>query len=278
MDRQKRQIFYTHDLAGDMEAVQALAAGKWRRFERLIFVSNWQMNEFINTFNLDPSRCIVMLNAIEPIDIVEKANDVIKLGYWSTPHRGLEILVPVFEMLAEQHPNITLDVFSSFNIYGWKERDQPYEPLFERCHQHPKINYHGFVDNQQIREFAASAHILAYPSIWKETSCLVLIEAMSAGMLCVHSNYGALFETAANWTMMYPFAEDLNQHARQFYHSLSAAIQTIEQGNAREHLHAQKLFVDYIHNWEIQAAKWRHLLEMISHATPSPTSSIRLSI
>jgi hypothetical protein len=74
--------------------------------------------------------------------------------------------------------------------------------------QHPKIRYHGTQPNAAVREALTRAHVFAYPSVWPETSCLCLIEAMSAGLVCVHSNLGALFETAAHWTQIYPFHED----------------------------------------------------------------------
>jgi hypothetical protein len=43
---------------------------------------------------------------------IRKSKERIKLIYHTTPHRGLQILVPVFEKLCEWHDDIELDVFS----------------------------------------------------------------------------------------------------------------------------------------------------------------------
>ena len=70
------------------------------------------------------SESIILRNAIDPIEVGEKPKDTIRLIYHSTPHRGLELLVPVFEKLCETHDDIELDVYSSFKIYGWEERSE----------------------------------------------------------------------------------------------------------------------------------------------------------
>ena len=95
------------------------------------------------------------------------------------------------------YDNVHLDVFSSFNAYGWAERDEPYQELFDKIEAHPQMTYHGFKPNNIVRNALQKAHIFAYPSIWMETSCIALMEAMSAGLMCVHPNLAALPETAA---------------------------------------------------------------------------------
>lgn len=223
LDETKIRILWQHDLPGDPES-EHLKNGGHDRFHKIVFVSNWQMQAYINYYNIPWSKCVVMQNAITPIVPQEKPKDKIKLIYTPTPHRGLQILVPVFEKLCEEFDNIELDVYSSFKLYGWEERDTPYQELFDRCKNNPKINYHGTVSNDELREALSKSHIFAYPSIWPETSCLCLLEAMSAGLVCVHPNFAALPETAANWTYMYQWNENPSEHAATFHMILSDAI------------------------------------------------------
>jgi glycosyltransferase involved in cell wall biosynthesis len=255
LDESKLRIFWAHDLPGDPES-EFLRGGGWDKFHRLVFVSNWQMQAYIQAYNIPWSKCIVLQNAITPIEEHEKPTDKIRLAYWSTPHRGLNIVVPVFNKLAEQYDNIELDVFSSFDIYGWPERDEPYKDLFQACKDHPKINYHGSVPNEQIHEYLKTAHILAYPSIWPETSCIVLMEAMSAGLLCVHPNLAALPETAANWTMMYQFDEDLQRHAQSFYNTMKACIENLNDPGVQSRIASQSSYSNVFYNWEVRARQW----------------------
>ena len=255
------------------------------KFHKLVFVSNWQMQAYINYYNLPWSKCTVVPNAIEPIEMnTNKSKDTIRLGYWSTPHRGLNILVPVFEKLCEKYDNIELDVYSSFSLYGWEERDEAYKPLFDQCENHPKINYHGAVPKDQISESLKDMHILAYPSTWPETSCVVLIEAMAAGLLCVHPNYGALYETASNWTWMYQWDEDLHGPANLFYKALDNAIAVIngeeQVEDLKSHFASQSGYINLNYSWNRRIPNWNSLLQSLldeDRALPGPSFNYKVN-
>lgn len=279
LDHDLRKVFIAHDLPGD-PATDFLKF-EYHKFDKLVFVSHWQMNAFQQFYNIPSDKCIVMLNAITPISPNKGQYDEIRIGYWSTPHRGLAIVVPVFEYLSTKYPEIQLDVFSSFGLYGWQQRDEPFKEIFDKCDSHPKINNHGSVSNNEIRQYASEADIFAYPSIWPETSCLCLMEAMSAGMICVHSNLAALYETAANWTMMYQFNDDINDHAKSFHLHLEKAILDIQRNRQMHYrtdlsprLSAQKDYVDMFYNWNIRKAQWRQLLEQIVESPSTGTIMI----
>ncbi len=261
LDESKIRIYWAHDLARDPES-DVLKNGGWDKFHRIVFVSYWQRDAFIREYNIPHSKCVVIQNSITPIEPANESLDKVRLIYHTTPHRGLELLVPVFEKLCETHDDIHLDVFSSFNAYGWGDRDEPYKKLFDKIKDHDKMTYHGFQPNDVVRDYLSKAHIYAYPSIWMETSCISLMEAMSAECICVHPDYGALPETAANWTMMYSYHEDLSRHAGIFYNILNIAIDVVKEQNENQaiKLKGQKSYVDLYYNWEIKKAQWEAFL------------------
>lgn len=255
-------IYWLHDLPQDPES-QHLAQGGYSKFESLVFVSNWQMQNYINHYGIPWYKCNVLQNAIDPIPYKEKPTDKVRLIYHTTPHRGLNLLVTAFVELAKEDKNIELDVYSSFEIYGWKQRDEPYEHLFNICKEHPQINYHGFQPNAVVREALQQAHIFAYPSIWLETSCIAMMEAMSAGCLCVHPNYGALHETASNMTCMYQFVEDPRDHVTAFYYNLKGAIEAIKEQKVQQLLANTKAYADVFYSWPRRIEQWNTFLEKI---------------
>ena len=214
-----KNILWCHDLAEDPEN-KILQNGGWEKFDHFVFVSAWQRDQYITYFQIPYSKCTVIPNAIEKRFTPREEGPVpetIRFIYHTTPHRGLELLVPVFEELCKTHKNIHLDVYSSFAIYGWAQRDEPYVDLFTRIHEHPQMTYHGSVPNEQVLEALDKAHIFLYPNIWKETSCIALIEAIRSGVVCIHPNYGALTETGATATFMYDYTEDMQEHANEVY-------------------------------------------------------------
>lgn len=267
LDENKIRILWCHDCAEDPEN-QHLANGGWQKFHKLVFVSYTQQLEFMMLYQIPPSRCTVMQNAIEPIDvdIDAKSKDRIELVYTPTPHRGLKILVPVFQKLTEKYgDSIHLHVYSSFNLYGWGQRDEEFKPLFEEIENSPHMTYYGTVKNEEIRESLKTKHIFAYPSIWRETGCLCLMEAMSAGLLCVHSSLGALPETSAHWGMMYDFDEDLNRHANRFYSVLDVGIDIVKNGNPLNELKSQKSYTDLFYSWTLRKMQWNDLFASLEN-------------
>jgi glycosyltransferase involved in cell wall biosynthesis len=176
----------------------------------------------------------------------------------------LEILVPVFCALAEKYPEIELDVFSSFGIYGpdWEARDKQFEPLFKRMREHPQINYHGWADQETVRAAYQKAHIFAYPCIWPETSCRSLIEAMSAGCMAVHPNFSALTDTSGGLTVQYDGDHtDHNLHANIFAHTLMHSIENIKNKDMTNLLSFIKVYADARFSWETVAPKWKALIQ-----------------
>ena len=277
LDPNKKKILYIHDLPNDPE-VRHLANGGWEKFDHIVYVSYWQQDMFAMAYGIPYAHSTVIRNAIEPIQYDKFITDdlgkfPIRLIYTSTPHRGLNILVPVFEELAEEFGDkIHLDVFSSFKLYGWEQRDQPYQHLFDRLEKHPQATYHGTQSNDTIREYLAKSHIFAYPSTWVETSCLCLIEAMSAGCHCVHSSLGALSETSMNHTRMYQFTEDPDEHAERFYDKLKKTIEmtmNFEQNGismCHQKDNSTPIMINQIHNLGMFSNSWNDLLERLDYS------------
>ncbi len=213
-----KNIFYAHDLATDPENKILLNDG-WKLFEKFVFVSYWQRDQYMMVYGIPYSKCTVIENAIETeFEYTPRPSEgPIRFVYHTTPHRGLELLYPIFDQLSKEFDNIHLDVFSSFEIYGWKERDKQYQRLFENLKKHPKITYHGTRSNEEVIATLKQSHIFLYPCIWQETSCIAMIEAIRCGCLVIHPTLAALPETASDVTVMYDFHENHNVHANTAY-------------------------------------------------------------
>lgn len=264
--RNRKPIMVLHDLPGDPE-VQHLKDGGWKKFDLLIFVSHWQQEMYNLYLGVPYSAGIVLKNAIEPIEKHTKPDDKIRLIYHSTPHRGLDILYAAYDQLCKEYDDIELNVFSSFELYGWGQRDEAFRDLFDKMRDHPRINYNKSVPNERIREELKRSHIFAYPSKWQETSCLCLIEAMSAGLQCVHSSLAALPETSMGLTDMYGYIEEPQLHAQRFYLELKNAIDTHRNKNKRKYLEQRltnmKALADYHYNWNHRALQWENVLKSL---------------
>ena len=270
IDPKKPTILWCHDTWDDPESQHLKEEERRARFEKFVFVSNYQLSTYNLALQVPYAQSFVMQNAIEPIELKDKNKDQIKLIYHTTPHRGLNVAVAAIMELAKNYGDkIHFDVFSSFEAYGWKDRDKEFEDLFNNIREHPQMTYHGYQPNEKVREALQEAHIFAYPSIWPETSCIAAIEAMSAGCQIVCPNYAALPETTANFATMYQWSEDIQFHANVFANMLNAAIQNHYDENTQRKLLYQKNYTDNFYNWDLRASQWTGFLQGLSNQNAS---------
>jgi UDP-glucose:(glucosyl)LPS alpha-1,2-glucosyltransferase len=259
----KKNILWLHDTWDDPESQHLKNKKSLDRFEKLVFVSNYQQQTYNMGLGVPYDKGIVMQNAIVPIEEHEKPRDKINIIYHTTPHRGLELLVPICEFLAARDIDFHLDVYSSFGIYGWPQRDEQYKELFERIKNHPNMTYHGWKPNSEIREALKKAHIYAYPSIWPETSGISVIEAMSAGCNVICPTLAALPETCANFAIMYGWNEDNNKHANMFAGLLNMVIRDYWADFNQQRLGFQKVYFNNFYNWDLRARQWEDFLKSL---------------
>ena len=278
IDETKIRLFWVHNTPHQVDN-QHLKDDGWRKFHRIIFISHHQMEEYVREYNIPYSHCVVMRHALEPVKPQKKSVNKISLIYTSTPHRGLDILVNVFEKLCEEYDNLELKVHSSYNIYGRQHHQKEYEktPLYKKLEDHPNIKNIGFVSNDELKKSLSSSHIFPYPSTYRETFCLALLEAMSAGLLCVHPNYACLPETASNWTMMYDYHKDKAVHSVIFYEHLKKAIDSINDKKVQMQLKYQSKYINYFYNWETRTQEWIDLLKSLEHLNPKMLKNITIN-
>ncbi len=276
LDESKIRVLWQHDLSQDPESAKLRDKSFQDKFHKFVYISNWQMNQYQLFHGLPyDTKSIVLESGIEPADPMARwthGDGKIRLVYTSTPQRGLDILVSVFQYLAEKYDDIHLDVFSSFKIYGWEDADKQYEPLYEQIRNHLQMTYHGFVPNEQLKHHLNSCDIFAYPSIWMETSCRAMLEAMSAQLVCVHPNYGALAETSGALNVMYQGTLDKVEHANIFASHLEAAIQFVRDKNHKEMVQFNKVYIDSRYSLDRIKRQWEVMLTDLLKKYPTEES------
>lgn len=257
IDINRKNILWQH-LMTDQYNVMGLNNKKFtEKIDKFIYVSEWQKKKFINQFDLANYNNIVIKNAIDPIPFKQKPKDKIRLIYNSMPNRGLEILLDAFDMLDTR--DIELVVYSSNIIYGLnysKMIGNSYDVLFNRCRKHPNITYKGYAMNNVIRSAVQSSHILAYPSIFPETSCLVAIEAGAAGCKIVTTDYGALPETCGRWASYINYTPNKKELTEAYALKLKEEIENYTDEKSEE----QSIWFNKNYSWLNRQKEWKEIL------------------
>ena len=265
-DLNKTTIFW-NQLSYDQDAIQFLnTPHNIESIDHFVFVSHWQAEQFRKIFNIPGYKTNVIKNAC--IGVGKRRDgprDKVRLCYTSTPWRGLDVLLEAWEILKPK--NAELHIFSSTKIYGKDFADsteQTYQGLYDKCNTLPNVVYRGSIPNKELREELPSFDILAYPNTFEETSCIAVIEALSAGLRVVTSNLGALPETTEGWARMYPFMMSKELHALKFADMLDEEINKIQTGELDSHLKLQKETYSLKWDWSQRINEWINFLDTLT--------------
>jgi glycosyltransferase involved in cell wall biosynthesis len=282
-----KPTIYWNQLSYDQPAVQLLSdPANIEKIDQFVFVSYWQAEQFRKLFGVPGFKTEVIKNACIGVEQRQSGKrDKVKLCYTSTPWRGLDVLLAAWEKLNPQ--DCELHVFSSTKIYGKDfaiSTAGNYQDLFDKCEQLPGVVYRDYVSNEDLRKELPTFDILAYPNTFEETSCIAVIEALSAGLRVVTSDLGALPETTEGWARMYPYLMDKEKHAEVFAQILAEEIEKIKSGELDTHLDQQKLIYAPRWSWNERINQWTNFLntfirnvsltsEPVSETSPSKSTS-----
>jgi glycosyltransferase involved in cell wall biosynthesis len=228
--------------------------------DHFVYLSNWQLNKFKEKFNIEHCNNHVIKNAIPEIEFIKKPTDKIRLIYTSMPFRGLNILLDAFELINRN--DVELHVYSSNIIYGIDFSETVgdiFEPMFHRCKTMKNVVYKGYATNKEVHNAVQQAHILAYPSIFEETSCLSAIEPGAAGCKIVTTDYGALRETCGDWASYIEFTNN----SLELVHNYAELLQKEIDNYLPDCYNAQSKWFNDQYSWNNRAVEWNNFLGKI---------------
>jgi glycosyltransferase involved in cell wall biosynthesis len=258
-DFSKKTIFW-NQLSYDQHAVQFLNDPSYiEKIDYFVFVSHWQSEMFRKIFNIPGYKTHVIKNACIGVeDKIHTDSEKIKICYISTPWRGLDVLLRSWELNPPE--NCELHVFSSCKIYGpeFGENDTQYQELYDKCNELPGVIYRGSIPNDELRKELPSFDILAYPNTFEETSCIAVIEALSAGLRVITSNLGSLPETTEGYACIYPYLMDKENHSKHFSKILLEEIELIRSNGFDYTKQINEYKPKW--SWETRINEWNKLL------------------
>jgi glycosyltransferase involved in cell wall biosynthesis len=252
--------------AVDQAAIQDLRRLRERKaWAGFAFVSEWQLNAYVEAFFVPRERSRVLRNAMSPpfaaltpTPAWFETGAAPILVYTSTPFRGLDVLLDAFPAIRAAIPDARLRVFSSMATYHVRAQDDRFGELYRRCANLSGAEYVGSVGQTALARELAGAAALAYPSTFAETSCISAIEAMAAGAVVLTTRLGALPETTAGFApMIEPRPSSLElvaPYAQLVIDGLSAMRNDTK--TATERRMRQIRFMRENYTWPARAAEW----------------------
>jgi len=234
-----------------------------KEYDWYVFNSHWNYEKFRYFFDIPTDRSMVIKNGIAnfPKRKIYKKGQPIKILHHNTPWRGLNVLLRAMQEIKTS--NITLDVYSSTQVYGKefkKQNDDQFKPLYEQAEKLPNVNYIGYKPNEYILEHMTDYDLYVYPSTFEETSCVSAMEALASGVHVITNNYGALYETCSEWPVYINYTENYEQMALDTAGAIQVAANYLHEDYIQNHLENQQRFYKRFYNWEKKGQEWESFL------------------
>ena len=239
------------------------------KYDWYVFNSHWTYEKYRYHFNIPTHKSVVIKNGIDKIKPSKpyKKGDPIRIVHQNTPWRGLSVLLGAMQLV--KNPLITLDVYSSTEVYGkhfYDQSDHHYKELYEQAESLSNVNYIGYKPNQYIKDNLKNYHMYVYPSIFEETFCISLLECMAAGLYSIVTDFGALYETGAEFPMYVPYDNNYQALAQKFGFAIEQAAKTIHTEQIHAHLNSQSNYANIYYNWNKVGNQWQTFLKGVLDA------------
>ena len=243
-----------------------------KKYDWYVFNSHWTYEKYRYFFNVPDTRSVVIKNGIDYEELKLKKDftykDPLRLVYFSTPWRGLDVLLNTMELLKDEK-DIVLDVYSSTIIYGdgfHIENEPKFLKLYEQARDLKNVNYKGYLHHNELMEKLKEYHVSVHPSTFEETFCISAMEALAAGCMLITTDLGAIPETCAEFPVYIPYSSDKKHLAVQTAESIRQAREILRARDISQSLKFQQQYYKYYYDWKVIGSFWDRFLQGTIHA------------
>ena len=202
----KQIYYYSHD-AYDQEITHWLIDNNLiKKFDKILLVSNWQLETFRKYFNIDNDLIKKKFAVIHnPLDLSlfygYVKRDLNKLIFASIPYKGIEFLDDIINdlILKTKNENLKLYVYSSMSLYNRKDQDNEYNNIFQKLSHNKNIILNtSLLSPKQLAVELMTSNLYIHPQTYHETFGMVFTQAQAAGCIPLTLNIGASKEVIYN--------------------------------------------------------------------------------
>jgi len=215
------KVFYiAHDAYDQQHVKWMMNLNAEQHLNKIICVSDWQRQTFIDYLKVDPNKITVLGNPIDySLHNGYAQRDLNKLVFASIPYKGLEIIPDLFTeiKIRSKNADLHLDIYSSFELYGDSEGNQQYGEIFHALNNMKDVNLFKPISMKGLAYVYKTANLNIAPSIYHETFGRIFVEAAASGCLTVCMNNGANKEVLKDNGFVLDFASIFNTDAFDYF-------------------------------------------------------------
>lgn len=168
-------------------------------------LSNWHKEFVMNHHKIPEDKIVQTSNGIDLKRFHKKVErQKNRLIYSSSPDRGLDTLLHLFDFIKEKIPDLELHVFYGFD--NWQKavqlrndkNDIEKMEKIKKDLEKPGVFNHGRIGQKKLAKEFLKSSLWAYPTDFEETWCITAIECQCAGLPVIASNFAGLQTTVGD--------------------------------------------------------------------------------
>lgn len=152
------------------------------------------LREFFIHHGIEPGRIIQSANGLDKSFLATYRripSETLRLGYIGSlmPSKGVDVLLRAMRMLGDA--NVSLSIHGAFQTY---HGDATFEPRVRPLLDHPRVQYRGPFQHEELGSILSKIDALIVPSVWYENAPVTIQEAQEAGIPVIASDLGGMRE------------------------------------------------------------------------------------
>jgi len=190
-------FYFSHD-AYEQPILNWLTKDVVDRLTKIICVSEWQAYTFRAFRNLPSEKLVVVPNASLKVEWSwghERSNRNNVLVFASIPFKGLHVLPDLFFdiCMTTRREDLELWIYSSHQLYD-RNDDNLTQAVLSKLRTMKGVRINPLVPTIDLMNEFKRAHVYIHPHTYHETFGMVVVQAMSTGVIPVSTPKGAIPE------------------------------------------------------------------------------------
>jgi glycosyltransferase involved in cell wall biosynthesis len=219
----KKLVFYSQDTVDTPCFNNIKDKDCFRPFDRIVLLSEFHRQNFHTIFDFNDDKIFILGNATDEMEKIEK--QPLNFIYFSTPFRGLVVLMKMWKTIIKKYPNAKLHVFSSMAIYGAKNLDDlHFKAMLDGLERMEGVTSYGSRPHEEVMQQLKKSFMLLYPNTYPETFCNVIMESRAAHTPFITTDKGALKETGGLAGMFVSGNPYTEEYQKDFMEKLDSII------------------------------------------------------
>jgi len=184
-----------------------------------------------------------------------------RFTYSSSPDRGLDTLLYLWQFIRREFPQATLHILYGFDNWSKaidqrnNEAEKKWRDQIMKDIEQPGVYYYGRVGQDTVAKMYQSADIWFYCTRFEETYCITALEAQMSKTVCVCTNLAGLQSTVSSRGILV----DGDAYTKEYREKALQEVFSILKDDKR-----RKNMIDKAHEWAKQQTWDARASEMLN--------------